>query len=117
MVTHGKCGKSWVQRGDRTSHCGTCHETFSTLTAFDAHFLRDEAGRPHCGDPATMTRTNGAARFVIDTDGHWNTARDVERRHARIAALGLAKRDSSASGTSKVYGEGQASQTAPEASK
>lgn len=36
-VSHGACGKSWTQRGERTSHCGGCHETFATLGLFDRH--------------------------------------------------------------------------------
>jgi len=47
---HGQCGKSWWQSGNRTSHCSGCHETFASLSLFDAH-RRDEA----CLDPNHMT--------------------------------------------------------------
>lgn len=30
-----RCGRSWG--GLRRSHCGACHHTFSSLTAFDKH--------------------------------------------------------------------------------
>lgn len=36
-VSHGACGKSWHGSLDRTSHCGGCHETLSSLGLFDAH--------------------------------------------------------------------------------
>jgi hypothetical protein len=36
-ASHGACGKSWEQSGNRTSHCGGCHETFVSLSVFDAH--------------------------------------------------------------------------------
>lgn len=44
-ITHGQCGKWWTGAG--RSHCGGCHETFSSLTAFERHRrgLR-------CNDPA-----------------------------------------------------------------
>lgn len=37
IVAHGQCGKQWTQIGNRTGHCSGCHETFSGLSAFDAH--------------------------------------------------------------------------------
>lgn len=43
----GRCPGWW--QGERTSHCGTCHRTFSGVTAFDAH--RRNGG---CVDPATL---------------------------------------------------------------
>lgn len=30
-----RCGASWP--GTRISHCSSCHETFSSVSAFDAH--------------------------------------------------------------------------------
>lgn len=36
-ASHGKCGATWEQRGNSTSHCAGCHETFSTLGLFERH--------------------------------------------------------------------------------
>ena len=53
IISHGKCGKSWTGAG--RAHCGACHETFSSLGAFDAH----QRG-PHvpagqlCADPEDL---------------------------------------------------------------
>lgn len=35
LITHGACRKTWS--GNRAAHCGGCHETFTGITAFDAH--------------------------------------------------------------------------------
>lgn len=35
MITHGECGKTWT--GLRRSHCPSCHETFNSETAAEAH--------------------------------------------------------------------------------
>lgn len=37
LTKHGWCGKTWTQRGNSTSHCAECHQTFSTLSLFDKH--------------------------------------------------------------------------------
>jgi len=50
LTTHGACGRTWWQSGNRTSHCGGCHETFASLALFDAH-RRGGA----CADPRAMT--------------------------------------------------------------
>lgn len=34
-IRHGTCGRWWT--GAERSHCGSCHETFSSLTAFERH--------------------------------------------------------------------------------
>ena len=34
-ITHGACKRWWT--GAERSHCGGCHELFSSLTAFDRH--------------------------------------------------------------------------------
>lgn len=36
-ASHGACGKTWEQAGNKSGHCSGCHETFYGLTAFDAH--------------------------------------------------------------------------------
>jgi len=35
VIRHGACGRWWTGR-DR-NHCGSCHETISSVTGFDAH--------------------------------------------------------------------------------
>lgn len=35
-LTHPGCD-GWEQRGEQTSHCANCHQTFTSLIAFDAH--------------------------------------------------------------------------------
>lgn len=37
LTTHGACGRTWKQVGNRTSHCSGCHETFAGLRLFEAH--------------------------------------------------------------------------------
>ena len=69
MTTHGACGKSWTQRGERTSHCGGCHETFGALSIFDKH-RRD--GR--CLPPAEG--------LVQDGEGVWCTTEGLANREA-----------------------------------
>ena len=53
-MTHGACGKSWQQRGNRTGHCAACHETFEGLFLFDAHQRLLPDGQVLCLDPAVM---------------------------------------------------------------
>jgi len=48
IATHGACGKSWVQHGNRTGHCSQCHETFEGVSLFDWHQIVDDAGRVKC---------------------------------------------------------------------
>lgn len=54
MITCGGCPKTWT--GLTIAHCGACHETFSSITHFDAH--RSQYGqRGRCLDPKGLTRT------------------------------------------------------------
>ena len=74
LTTHG-CGKKWLQRGNRTGHCGGCHETFEGLALFDAHFDRSGGGLV-CRDPREMTFRGEA--LVFDPaygDGSWHATR------------------------------------------
>ena len=52
LTFHGECGKAWLQVGNRTSHCSGCHETFSSLRAFDMH-QRIKDGKNVCLPPAS----------------------------------------------------------------
>lgn len=49
--------------GGRRSHCAGCHETFTSVSAFDRHQTLDEAG-PVCHGPA-------ARGLVRRDDGLW----------------------------------------------
>ncbi|MCX5202440.1 hypothetical protein OG897_13405 [Streptomyces sp. NBC_00237] len=46
-IQHGACGKWWS--GAERSHASCCHETFSSLTAFERH----RRGM-RCNDPASV---------------------------------------------------------------
>lgn len=46
-IVHGACRKWWT--GNERSHASCCHETFSSLTAFDRH---RKGGQ--CNDPASV---------------------------------------------------------------
>ena len=83
-VTHPKCGKSWVQRGNRTGHCAKCHETFEGLTAFDAHQTLTEDGSVICAPPASVKVGGQSLRLV---DGTWRgpgMPADVKAKYAAM---------------------------------
>ena len=63
-VTHGACGRSWVQVGDRSGHCAGCHDTFCGSRAFDDH-RRDGA----CLDPAEL-----GGLWRRDENGQWRNS-------------------------------------------
>lgn len=48
----GRCANRWS--GTRTAHCGTCHRTFSSPTAFDLHRIRRGTAAGTCADPADV---------------------------------------------------------------
>lgn len=50
-VRHG-CGQWWT--GGRTAHCGQCHRTLSSTTAFNRHQRNRAGGGVDCVDPATV---------------------------------------------------------------
>ena len=54
LTYHGKCGKSWIQHGNRSGHCSSCHETFGGLTAFTKHQLQDDSGNVICREPESL---------------------------------------------------------------
>ena len=47
-TSHGACGKTWKQRGNRTGHCAKCHETFEGVTLFDWHQTLSDDGTVLC---------------------------------------------------------------------
>ena len=67
LTTHGKCGKTWKQRGNRTGHCGKCCETFEGLALFDAHRAIQPDGSVICADPVVMVFRGNPLRLVNGT--------------------------------------------------
>jgi hypothetical protein len=46
----GRCPSRWA--GNSTSHCGSCHLTFSSPSAFDDHRIRKGPREGTCAKPA-----------------------------------------------------------------
>lgn len=85
--THGSCGSRWS--GQRTSHCGNCHQTFTGLSAFDAHQRRDFGGLDcmppeQCGLVARET-AHGVVWGAEPMDDE--TRAKVFGRHAPVSTL------------------------------
>lgn len=78
LTSHGACGKSWPQRGNRTGHCSACHETFEGLTLFDAHRVVGADGKRVCLDPSALEYPKGW-RLQQDEHGVWSTTKPFER--------------------------------------
>jgi len=74
-IVHGACGNWWT--GGERSHCGSCHRTFTSLTAFELHRrgLR-------CNDPAAVGLVVRVERF----GPLWGRASSDARRE-QLAAL------------------------------
>lgn len=85
LTTHGECGNSWKQRGNRTGHCSGCHETFEGLSLFDAH---RKGGV--CADPRQMVVNGAPLRFDgTHGDGSWsarNTFAEAMTRANQVEA-------------------------------
>lgn len=74
-VSHGACGKTWNQKGNRSGHCGGCHQTFYGVSTFDKH-RRDNK----CLDPALLK-----GPWWIDEDSQWHYGeRLTDEQKARI---------------------------------
>lgn len=58
------CGKNWT--GSRRCHCVTCHETFSSASAFDKHRKNFKCLAP-------------ASRSLVLVDGYWGQAGNKPR--------------------------------------
>lgn len=82
-VSHGACGRSWLQRGERTSHCGSCHETYATLGLFDRH---RRAGQ--CV-PAARVLDRGDM-LAQDVEGVWYSPAARARLRGVLRVRGLA---------------------------
>ncbi len=85
LTTHGQCGKSWIQRGNRTGHCSGCHETFEGLAVFDAHRYTNDAGQRACRNPADV-KVGGEHLEMVE--GTWRGPRmpESEKERRRAAA-------------------------------
>jgi hypothetical protein len=73
-----------VHGGD--CHCGLCHETFSSLTLFDAHQDVDYSRRP-----AVVCRAPAGLGLVRDYRSTWATPQAAISRQRR--ALAMAERN------------------------
>jgi len=78
IVSHGACGKTWHQSGNRTSHCGGCHETFASLSVFESH-RRDQK----CLAPEDV-RHNRKRGIAQRPDGIWYSPADAEDARAHF---------------------------------
>ncbi|MGH2897001.1 MAG: hypothetical protein ACRDRO_14235 [Pseudonocardiaceae bacterium] len=69
-----RCGARWTARG--AAHCGSCHETFSGPSNFDAHrATTGDHGR--CRPPATITNSAGE-RLLFFRRGMWRSPEMTE---------------------------------------
>lgn len=89
IASHG-CGARWSQGGNTTGHCCSCHRTFHSEKAFEAHRTPD--GEAPCVDPATLLAKDGKPRFetVVDSVGcevWWSTRRMDAAGKARLNAM------------------------------
>lgn len=67
-ASHGACGKTWRQRGNRTGHCAKCHETFEGLSLFTWHQTLTAEGRVTCRKPSDAKWIDKGLRLV---NGSW----------------------------------------------
>lgn len=79
-TSHGACGKTWKQRGNRTGHCSACHETFEGETVFDAHRITDAAGNRVCLDPGDVKYAGHLLRLE---NGTWRGPRMSDEARER----------------------------------
>lgn len=63
------CGLDW--RGHSVCHCSGCCETFTSLSAFDAHQTRVD-GRLRCLPPGEVMRKDGVTPVLeLKANGRW----------------------------------------------
>lgn len=69
----GKCQKRWG--GYNTSHCSGCHETFTSLSAFDKHRTGSHAsGSRRCLPPAEVGLVSAGRNYPcwgMEGDDRW----------------------------------------------
>jgi hypothetical protein len=63
---HCGCGKSWT--GTARCHCGSCHETFTGLSAFEKHrvTVNQSQALRECAPPASVG-------LVQNDHGYWGS--------------------------------------------
>lgn len=83
IVSHGRCGKRWNQRGNRTGHCSACHETFEGSSLFDAHQRCGSDGKPFCLVPADMEHPKGWPLKQEPEYGVWSSSKPYDVKHVK----------------------------------
>jgi len=93
LVSCGRCGRSWRQRGNRTGHCARCHETFEGSRLFDAHQRQLQDGRVDCLNPREMTM-NSHPLIFDGTHGHgsWHARSTIRDFRADEGVSGTSER-------------------------
>lgn len=76
-TSHGACGKTWRQRGNRTGHCPNCHETFEGVALFDAHRATLETGARVCKEPAAIEFPKSFPLILVN--GSWRTSQTMPK--------------------------------------
>lgn len=76
MKASCKCGKTWIQHGNRSGHCAQCHETFYGIVAFDSHFKHDDQGKPICLSVKELPPTLERCGWLADAEGQWHWAKE-----------------------------------------
>ena len=74
-----RCDTRWG--GYRTAHCAACHETFASLSAFDAHRQGSHsAGTRHCVTPTSAGLVSAGRAYPCWSaggDDRWDDAIEV----------------------------------------
>ncbi|GAS98826.1 uncharacterized protein RMCC_5791 [Mycolicibacterium canariasense] len=71
-----RCTNRWG--GLNTAHCGACHQTFTTTSAFDKHRDGNHAqGTRHCVDPSTVGLVNAGRAYPC-----WGWPNDGRNPHS-----------------------------------
>lgn len=77
-TSHGSCGKTWKQRGNKTGHCSGCHETFEGLGLFDAHRYQISENERGCKSPEKMEYPKGWPLKL--ENGSWRSTKPYPER-------------------------------------
>lgn len=99
MKASCKCGKTWIQHGNRSGHCAQCHETFYGIVAFDSHFNRDDQSKPVCLSVKDLPPTLKRPGWLADEEGQWHWAEEKTTaqtwdEYKRLHPHPLARRES-----------------------
>lgn len=76
-----------LREGSRVCHCAACHETFGTLTLFDAHHDVD-----YNRDPAVLCREPGVLGMVQAENLIWWTPEALSALTERVGKMAEARR-------------------------